>query len=103
MQRGSPLQIRFWQNGLRGAYEFCTHTRHTRHAPPTRQARELGKGKRTRGPSFFSPRYPPSASQLQLAEGVEFIEKYAHLDHLEAPIWRTGWSPVQTESCGPGR
>ena len=33
---------------------------------------------------------PISASQLQLAEGVEFIEKYAHLDHLEAPIGGKG-------------
>ena len=30
---------------------------------------------------------------MQLAEGVEFLEKYAHLDHLEAPVGGEGrWS-----------
>jgi hypothetical protein len=44
--------------------------------------------------SFFSPHYPPSARQVQLAEGapdgVEFLGKYAHLDHLKPPLGEKG-------------
>src|SRR5439155_25968147 len=51
------------QNGLRGACEFYTflHTRRRAYAgctPPSRQARELAEGQRTRESSFFSPRDP---------------------------------------------
>ena len=38
---------------------------------------------------------------MELAEGVEFIEKYAHLEHLEAPFGGGG-SPVQMETCRAG-
>src|SRR5260370_41432721 len=69
------------------------------------------RAKRTRESSVLSPP-PPSACQMQLAEGVEFLEKYAHLDHWEAPIggrgrvskWRvTGWARPLTTCAVPYR
>ena len=56
---------------------------------PSRQGTHWRRAKRTRESSCFSPRDPP-ASQCNLAEGVEFPEKYADFDHWQTPFGGRG-------------
>ena len=63
-----------------------THTTCGGLHPPFPPNERIGGGPKERGSLAFSHRATPSASQLELAEGVEFLEKYAHLDHLEAQL-----------------
>ena len=68
-----------------------THTRGIRsYAPPLPAKRGIGGRPKERGSLAFSHRATPLRPPIQLAEGVEFLEKYAPLDHLESSIWRRG-------------
>src|SRR5207244_4788293 len=69
--------------------------------PPLPPSEGIGGGPKERGSLAFSHRATPSASQLELAEGVEFLEKYAHLDHLESPFGGRGSSAALGRSGGP--
>src|SRR5207244_10117387 len=89
------------KNGLRGACEFYTHTHDIRGLHPFPPSEHIGGGPKERESQAFSHRATPSASQLELAEGVEFLEKYAHLDHLESPFGGRGSSAALGRSGGP--
>src|SRR5260370_36799914 len=84
------------------------HTRDIRSMrPPLPPSGGIGGGPKERWSLAFSHRATPSASQMELAEGVKFLEKYAHLDHLESPVGGGGrWSkwnlPCTQGSSGGG-
>src|SRR5439155_10946740 len=78
-----------------------THTTCGGLHPPFPPNERIGGGPKERGSLAFSHRATPSASQLELAEGVEFLEKYAHLDHLESPFGGRGSSAALGRSGGP--
>ena len=76
-----------------------------------RQGSQLAEGKKSADVkhSYLAP--PPSACQLELAEWVEFLEKYAHFADLEAafggggrPIFRDDlcWSVAEGGCSLPG-
>ena len=58
----------------------------------------IGGGPKEHGSPASSQRATPSASQLELAEGVKFLEEYAHLDHLEAPFGGGVTGPADTHT-----
>jgi hypothetical protein len=76
------------ENALRGACEFYTHTRTRayRGMHPFPPSEGIGGGPKERRSLASSHRAPPSARQLQLAEGVEFLGEYANFDWSEAPF-----------------
>ena len=78
-----------------------THTTCGGLHPPFPPNERIGGGPKERGSLASSHRATPSASQLELAEGVEFLEKYAHLDHLESPFGGRGSSAALGRSGGP--
>ena len=58
------------------------------------------RAKRMRKSSLFSQRYPLRQPR-ELAEWVEFLEKYAHLDQVEAPFGGGGRRPNRMQQKWP--
>jgi len=54
------------------------------YGPPSRQAIELAEGQKNARGQAFSHRVTPLRQPRELAEWVEFLEKYAHFDDLQA-------------------
>src|SRR5882672_692513 len=74
-----------------------THTRGRTPLPPPREG--IGARPKERGSLAFSHRATPLRPPMQLAERVQFFEKYAHLDQFGSSIWRRG-SPVKSRLAG---
>src|SRR5260370_37948914 len=67
------IRLNRYENGLRGACEFYTHTRHTRSIPPFPPSEligGLGDRPKERGSLAFSHCAAPLRPPLQLARGV---------------------------------